>query len=197
MFAMLRRCHPGDDELQSACSRGDEVSPDATAAVATTQLPTTVPLTSPAITLPPDIEVTAVDYEFQGVPEVVPAGTTLKLVNASSKEFHMMLILRLDAGDERTREELTALSVGDILDSQNNARFGRLVSAVLARPGEPQYFLPVGTGKVSEPGRYVIFCLISVGADPAEAAADAEARAPRGERPHYQEGMFAEFSVEG
>jgi hypothetical protein len=156
-----------------------------------------VPPTSPAITSPPDIEVTAVDYGFQGVPETVPAGTTLKLVNASPEEFHIMVVVRLDPGDERTREELMALSVDEIFDPQDELRFGTLASVIFARPGEPQYLAIRGTGRVSQPGRYVIFCLISAGADPAEAAAEAEDGPSRGAHPHYQEGEFAEFTIEG
>ena len=45
------------------------------------------------------LAVTAIDYEYQGIPATLPAGVTkIKLTNAAPKEGHMMVIAKLTAG---------------------------------------------------------------------------------------------------
>lgn len=60
----------------------------------------------------------------------------------------------------------------------------------------------VGTGELTEPGRYAIICAIPTRADPDEylaAAAEAEGGPPvvDGGPPHFLAGMYAELVVEG
>lgn len=194
--------------LLAACGSGDDTAADTsvpatpTAPAQTMAATTTTTEAGPETTLPTQVEITAADYEFRGIPDVVPAGTRLKLLNASSDEFHMALIIRLDPKDDRTSDELIALDVLDVID-QGAEEFplGTPQAVMLARPGEPGYATPVGSPVVFNPGRYAVFCLIPVGADPAEAEARADAGPPvpadfEGTIPHYQGGMYAEFTVE-
>ncbi|MDH3731501.1 MAG: hypothetical protein OES13_10345 [Acidimicrobiia bacterium] len=163
---------------------------------------TTGPTATGAPTTPLEVVITATDYEYLGVPDVVAVGTTIKLMNASSEEFHSAFIIRLDDGDERTAEELTALSVGELAPASGadpNVT-GTMQVAMFARPGESEYRTVLGGPRISTPGRYVILCLVPVGADPAEVESQVEFGAPRqieGVDRHDQVGEFAEFIVEG
>ena len=185
---------------------GDVVAPT------TTTPTTTIADVAPppeAKAVPPTIEITSVDYAYLGVPALVPSRTELEFVNASSDEFHMMLVMRLDSDDERTAQELTALQVNDILDSEGSARFGSIKAIIGAEPGEPYTIFDTGRNMVSEPGRYVIFCVNAVGEDPASAAAAFATGPPDSGTPHdgigppdsgtphYSIGEFAEFIIEG
>ena len=63
------------------------------------------------------IEITAIDYAFVGVPESVPAGTELTLVNDSAVEVHELVAVRLPDDEDRpvaeeASEEVVAV-VGD------------------------------------------------------------------------------------
>jgi hypothetical protein len=151
--------------------------------------------------LPPTIEITSVDYEYLGVPDVVPVGTTFGFANASEDEYHMMWMLRLDSNDERTAQELAALPVTDIIDSEGTERFGSVLAVLGAKPDEPYVDVVGGGNIVWEPGRYVILCLNAVGHDVAGAAAAfASGPLPQDEMDantaHFAVGEFAEFIVE-
>ena len=48
------------------------------------------------------LPVTALDYEYQGIPATLPAGVTkIKMTNAAPKEDHMMVIAKLTAAGEK------------------------------------------------------------------------------------------------
>lgn len=141
------------------------------------------------------IEVTAVDFGFEGLPETIPTGSTLTLVNESQVELHELVAVRLPDGEERT--------VGELLESPEDlaAYFASVATVVIAPPGEGGIVVE-GTGRLDEPGRYAIVCAIPTGADPGEymeAAAEAEGGPPEvaGGPPHFVHGMFAEVTVEG
>lgn len=141
------------------------------------------------------IEVTAVDFGFENLPEQIPAGTTLTLVNESPVELHELVAIRLPEDETRTVEELMA-SPEDLA-----AYFPSVTTVVIAPPGEDGVAVE-GTGRLDEPGRYAIICAIPTGADPAEymeAAAETEGGPPEvaGGPPHFAHGMYAEVTVEG
>lgn len=171
-------------------------APRATETPATTQAPApTVTTVAPATTAPPRVEITAFDYRYEGVPEVVPAGTTFFLINESLTEFHEAAIIRLDNDDQRTVEELTALSPGELLENT-----GTFQVALLSRPGQMQYAKSPGSATLRTPGRYLIVCSVPLGADPAVVERQVEFGPPaqiEGVPAHYQVTMFAEFFVEG
>lgn len=141
------------------------------------------------------VEVTALDYEFADLPETIPAGTTLTLVNESSNELHELVAIRLPEDETRSVDDLVA-------DPEALASYFPSVTTVLIAPPEEGGIAVEGTGVLDEPGRYAIICAIPTGADPDEymaAAAGAEGGPPEveGGAPHFVVGMYAEVTVEG
>lgn len=156
------------------------------------------PPSEPAVPAADDevIEVTMVDYGFEGLPETVPAGARLTVANAAAAELHEVVVFRLPDDEDRSVAELSALTPGDLM-----AALGEPHSVLLAAPGGPE--IPaVGDGTLTEPGRYALFCFIPTGADVDEylaAAADTDHEGPPqvdGGPPHFVHGMYAELEVE-
>jgi hypothetical protein len=145
---------------------------------------------------PTTIEVVAVDFEFQNLPERVPAGTRLTLVNNASSELHELVAVRLPDDEERSVEELMSQPFEDLVAMFETAE---PAAVLLAAPGGEQ-IAAVGDGTLSEPGRYAILCIIPTGVDPAvyfEAAATSEGPPQvEGGPPHIAHGMFTELIVE-
>lgn len=146
------------------------------------------------------IEVTAVDYAFEDLPERIDVGTRLTLVNESSVEVHELVAIRIPDDEERPVEELVGLP-----DEELDAIFGGGPPAlvVLSPPGaSAEEAIPaLGDGTFTEPGRYALVCFIPLGADPdayLAAAQEATDGPPQveGGPPHVTEGMYAELIVE-
>lgn len=141
------------------------------------------------------VEVTAVDFEFQGLPATVKAGTKLQIANDAPTELHELVAIKLPAGEERSVEDLLALpeeEVGALLGG------GPPAAVLLAAPGGEQ-IAAVGDGTLTEPGRYLVMCSIPTGADPqAYLDAAASGEQPEGVEgiPHFAHGMHAELTVE-
>lgn len=140
------------------------------------------------------IVVGAVDFAFEDLPETVPAGTTISLVNESPDELHELVAIRIPDGDDRSVEDLLAVP------PEEGEEEAPPDLVIVAMPGEEG--MPVlGDGTLTEPGRYAIFCAIPTGADPAEymAAAEEATEGPpevEGGPPHFVHGMLAELTVE-
>jgi hypothetical protein len=173
----------GDGAASTTTSFTTTPPPETTTTLATT---TTRPPPSPPV------EVTGFDYGYEGLPAVLPRGTRFTFSNSSTTEFHEMAIIKLDDGDDRTLAELAQLSAPEI------ERTGTLISVTLARPGQEQYSSPLGTPRAPEPGRYIVFCTVPVGSDPADVE-DQASRGPyrqvEGVPAHFQVGMIAEFTA--
>lgn len=139
-----------------------------------------------------ELEVTGVDYEFQGVPETVEPGTKLTFTNASEKEAHEMVLLRINDGEERPLEELLKLPQEE---TQNLAQFQ---GVAFGFPGEETMY-PDGDTTVTEAGRYAIVCFIPVGADVEaikKSMQQQQGPPDMGDGPpHFTQGMAAEFTV--
>lgn len=168
--------------LLSACGDGADAAASTTSA------------TTPTTAAPAQVEVTAIDFGFVGLPERVTAGTTLTLVNDSSVELHELVAIRLPNDETRSVEEL-------IGNREGLAAYFPSVTTVLIAPPDEAGVAVEGTGQLNEPGRYAIICAIPTGADPAEymaAAAVAEGGPPdvAGGAPHFVAGMYAELIVE-
>jgi hypothetical protein len=197
--------------LASACGSDKDNSADTTKPAATTAAPTptsvdhttmdhsTMPTTAASSpSAAGTIAVTASDYHFAGVPATIPAGSKLTFTNSSNKEFHEMVVFRLDDSEKRTVPELLALG-----EEQLMAMFGNAEPAavLLGPPGGAPQIEAVGDGTLSEPGRYMFVCTIPVGADPAEIAKAMSApdgpppAADPKATPHYMAGMWAEAVV--
>jgi len=142
------------------------------------------------------VEVTAVDYGYEGLPESVKAGTKLSLSNSSEAELHELVAVRLPEGETRSVEELLALPEEELM-----ALFqGPPTAVIIAAPGSSESIYAVGDGVLTEAGRYLVACFIPVGADPeaymaAAATSGNEPPEVEGGAPHFTEGMWAELTV--
>lgn len=141
------------------------------------------------------LEVIAVDYGFEGIPERIEAGTRLRLRNDAPGELHELVAFRLDDDDDRSVEDIVHLPPEEM-----QAALGAPITVILAPPNSEQIAVPIGDGTLSEPGRYAIICMIPTGADPDEyLAAAASSDGPPdvgGGAPHIAHGMYAEVIVE-
>lgn len=145
---------------------------------------------------PDPIEVTAVDYGYEGIGDTVPVGTELSLSNESDAEVHEIVLVELPEGEDRAVEDLAQLPEDEVLDLV--AEHSTAVS--IAPPGEDGELVR-GDLKLDEPGRYALLCLIPTGADPDEfmealPESDGPPDVDGGAR-HTVNGMWAELMVEG
>lgn len=181
----------------AACGDSDE-DDDSAATPSTQPSPSTTATPEPA---GETVEITAVDYDFEGVPETVPPGTELSFTNDSAGEVHEMVLLRINDDETRTIEELAALP-----EEEATAAFAPGPPALVsfALPGEDG-MVAVGSTTLTEPGRYGMVCFVPTGADPqayrellAAPPSEGEDGPPDipGGPPHITMGMFAEFTVQ-
>jgi hypothetical protein len=194
--------------LLTAC--GDDDDDEATASSEDTAAETTEEETTSTEASPLDdatdngiedgvLTVTLVDYGFEGLPESVPAGTRLQIENTSTAEFHELVAFKLPEGETRTAEELVQLPEEEL----GPLFAGPPAAVLLAGPNGGEQTAAVGDGTLAEPGTYVVFCSIPVGADPEAMAAAAEdpdagppPEDPNAGPPHFTEGMYADLVVE-
>lgn len=141
------------------------------------------------------VEVVAVDFSFEGLPDSVPAGTRLRLRNDASSELHELVAFKLDDEESRSIDEIVALPPEEM-----QATLGEPTTVLLAPPSSEQVAAPIGDGTLEEPGRYAIICVIPTGVDPDEyLAAAATSNGPPdvgGGAPHIAHGMYAELTVD-
>ena len=113
------------------------------------------------------------DYEFDGLPDTVPAGiTAFALTNDAPKEEYEIVIFRVNDGVNLSAKKLLSLPEKKV---QQKVTFA---GAAFAAPGETQTSVAD-----LEPGRYVASCFLPVGGKKKGA-------------PHFTKGMFTEFEVE-
>src|SRR4051794_26359617 len=109
--------------------------------------------TSPGASLTgPAITVTAVDYQFTGLPTSVPVGTTLTLQN-SGTEVHEMVLLMKNPGVTQSWDELLQMSGTDA------SQYITIQGGAIAAPGTAGD-VPV---QVTQEGDYVMLCFIPQG----------------------------------
>jgi hypothetical protein len=119
------------------------------------------------------VDVTAVDYAYEDVPETIAAGNvSFTLSNESDAEDHEMAILRRNDGVSESFDEILQLP-----EDQADAMI-EFKTAAFASPGEQG-----STLATLDPGDYVMVCFLPVGG-----AEDGP--------PHVSEGMVKEFTVE-
>lgn len=174
--------------VAAACS-GDDADTTSTTTTDTTSTTTTDDAPSRAV------EVEAIDFAYVGLPAQVDAGTEFRLVNSSEVELHELVAIKLPDDETRSVAEIVALPPEEV------ATFFSGVVAVVIAPPAGDGFPVVGTGVLTEPGRYAIICAIPTGADPDEyLAAAAESDGPPevdGGPPHFVHGMIGEVVVNG
>lgn len=125
------------------------------------------------------LEVSAIDYGFEGIADEVGAGFVGIDFTNNGAELHELVILRRNDGVTQSYDEILALS---------EEEGGELVTEAggsFAFPGESAATLV----DLSEPGDYVAVCFIPVGSTP-----DAGEEGGSGP-PHFTEGMKTEFTV--
>lgn len=124
------------------------------------------------------IEVTAIDYGYEGIDAELSAGVYGVDFSNEGEEFHEMVVLR--KGDDTTEsfEEILAL------DEEAAMALVQEIGGTFAPPGGEAG----GLFDMSEPGEYAAICFIPVGSTP---DAEAESEGP----PHFTQGMVAEFTV--
>ena len=124
------------------------------------------------------VDVTAVDYAFEGVPETLPAGITTFAFSNEGEEMHEMLMVRFK-DPSTTIEDLMKLS-----DQEAQSKLDFL-GASFGPPGASDI-----ESKELTPGKYALLCFVPVGSTSEEAARKADGP------PHVARGMSAEFTVE-
>jgi plastocyanin len=163
---------------------------DAKEAATTTTTASTTP-SAPAAT----VEVTTVDYAFEGLSTELDAGTSITVRNTSAAELHELVALRLPDDERRSVAELAKLPPQEL-----EALFAAPPALVAVAPPGKDGFVALGDGTLSEPGRYAVFCFIPTGADP-QAYLDALEANPgqppqvEGGPPHFVTGMYTELVV--
>lgn len=125
------------------------------------------------------LEVTGVEYAFQGVPETLAAGRVAFVftVPADAEEFHEMVVFHIAEGVDQPVEELLQLSDEELEGVVS------LVERMNTGPGQSDT-----EAMELEPGRHGVVCFVSVGQTTEHGEAEGE--------PHALRGMFAEFQVE-
>ncbi len=173
----------GDDDDTATA---DETPTEATDTDTETETETEAPADAEVV------EVTAVDYGFEGLPDEVPAGTKLSLKNEGA-EPHEMVVIRVPDEETRPVSEIVALP-----EEELGAVFGgepTPSTVLLAATGTTDTPGAVmGDGTLTEPGRYAIVCFLPVGSD--DSILESEGPPEGGSAPpHVSQGMFAELLV--
>ena len=142
---------------------------------------------------PNEANIVAVDYAFQNVPDEVDTETVFSLRNDSNVEVHEVVAFPLPDELDGTAEEILSLP-----EEELEAVFAGPPAMVLvvAPDGEE---ISVGDSTLPEPGRYILFCGIPTGADPAAfmaaaATSDGPPDVPGGP-PHFVQGMATTIEV--
>ena len=182
----------GSEDVEDAATTTTEASGEST----TTAEPTTTEGPDGGAT-GETVEITGVDYSFQGVPESVTPGTELTFTNASEGEVHELVAIRIDDDETRPLEELLGLP------QEEAEQVTQFQGVAIALPGEDGMVVE-GDLTLDEPGTYALLCFIKTGADP-QAYRDLLAGPPPdgagppdipGGPPHFTNGMVAELTVE-
>ena len=136
------------------------------------------------------VEITAVDWGFEGLPESVEAGTKLSLTNEGD-EPHELVAFRIPDDETRPVSELVTLPEEELEPIFGAGPPAAVILAATGTTDTPGAV--VGDGTLTEPGRYAIVCFLPVGADDSilESEGPPESDAP----PHVSQGMFAELTV--
>jgi hypothetical protein len=143
-----------------------------------------------------EVEATATEYEFAGLPTEIPAGGTIFSLENAGEQVHELAVMRINDDVTMSVEELLALPEEEAFEMVTTAAFA------FAFPGTVSY----GTGDLT-PGRYVALCFLPEGATPdvlmqlEEAGVGGpEDTIPEGldvelGPPHFTHGMVHEFTV--
>ena len=131
------------------------------------------------------VDVTAVDYAFQGLPPTLPAGTaSFELANTGT-EVHEIIFLKKKDGVTESFDAILALPEEQAMTTVT------FKGATQARPGEPDVYVL----QQLERGSYAVVCFVPVGTTPEAAEAAARTGQEPAGPPHFTRGMKAELTV--
>ncbi|SDF81058.1 hypothetical protein SAMN05660662_3448 [Blastococcus aurantiacus] len=123
------------------------------------------------------IEATGVDYEYEGLPDTVPAGVVAVTFTNEGEEVHEIGIARVNDDVTEPVEQLLTLPEEEVFSKL------QVMGVTFASPGESETtFLRM------DEGRYGAACFIPEGTTHMEAMGSGA--------PHFTLGMFAEFTAE-
>lgn len=124
----------------------------------------------------PTIDVSAKEYEYDGVPDTLSTGYTVVNFSNDGNESHEMFAFKVNDG--------VTTSVHDLLDQPQEQAMSEItpVNATFAQPGGTD----TTSWNLSEPGHYAIVCFVPTGS-----TAETEGSGP----PHFVQGMIHEFTV--
>jgi hypothetical protein len=130
------------------------------------------------------VDVTGLEYEFQGIPDTLEAGITIFRFTNTGAEVHELAIGRLK-GDNSAED----VAEGSPEAAEENLKF---VAHGLVPPGQVRF-----VAAKLKAGDYAALCFIPVGTtDPETLEEDEEEHGGEDAEPHTAEGMFAAFTVE-
>lgn len=122
------------------------------------------------------VQVTAADFEYQGLPESLTAGTKAVTLVNDGEEAHEVGIVRINDDVALSVEEILALGEAEGMAAVT------FKGAAFAGPGESD----TAFIRVDEPGRYGVACFIPEGS-----TAGTDGTGP----PHFTLGMLGDFTV--
>jgi hypothetical protein len=127
------------------------------------------------------LDVTGIEYEFQGLPSTVPAGPVAIRFTDTGAELHELAIYRVKGKD----------SVKKIVGLSEKEQRKKLegIGFTIAVQGQTSYTI----AELTKPGRYALICHLPVGSTSEEAIEEVEKDHPKS---HAEEGMYATITVE-
>jgi hypothetical protein len=127
------------------------------------------------------LDVTGVEYAFEGLPKTLPPGPVAIRFTDTGAEWHELRISRIKSKD-------SAKEIASLPEKEARKKVEQ-TGATFARQGQTSYTI----ADLSKPGRYVVVCFLPVGStsDPALEEAEKEHA-----KEHWQEGMIATIRVE-
>jgi hypothetical protein len=128
------------------------------------------------------LDVTGIEYEFQGLPKTLPAGKVAIRFTDTGAELHELQVFRVKGKD--SVKKIVGLS------EREQRKKGEQLGGTFAMQGETSYAFV----DMSKPGRYGVVCHLPVGSTSEEAAE--EAGEAHDAKSHAQEGMYATITVE-
>ena len=124
------------------------------------------------------VQVTGIEYEFQGLPKTLPAGKTAIQFTDAGAELHMLDLFRIKTKD--SLKKLLALPQKDVAKKVQD-----IGSADVTTLGGTEYVFAD-----LKPGRYGAVCFFPVGATSLDALQNSKGA------PHWKQGMYQEVKVE-
>lgn len=135
----------------------------------------------------PVLEVSGIDYEFQGISGPLAAGPyVIEFTNDAPKEHHEMVLLRAKPDVTISVKRLLALS------EKQAATKVDPVGAAFAEPDDTDTLIVF-----LDPGRYIYSCFIDVGTTSGDEDEHGNDEHGGAAKPHWKEGMRGEFDVVG